>query len=79
MIRYLAVVRLLRNKGYIDAYLAKGEGQPGTFPLVWPFRIDYIFVPQIMQPYLASCQVLASKLIDQASDHRPLLATFDWR
>jgi len=72
------VVRMLRNKGYVDAYMTAGEGKGGTFPLGWPFRIDYIFVPQIMQPYLLSCQVLNSKLIEQASDHRPLMATFDW-
>ncbi len=72
------VVRTLRNKGYVDAYMAAGAGEAGTFPLLWPFRIDYIFVPQIMQPHLQSCQVQTGKLIEQASDHRPLMATFDW-
>jgi endonuclease/exonuclease/phosphatase family metal-dependent hydrolase len=72
------VVRTLRNKGYVDAYMTAGKGESGTFPLVWSFRIDYIFVPQIMQPYLVSCQALTSRLIEQASDHRPLMANFDW-
>ncbi len=71
------VVRMLRNKGYVDAYMAAGEGEAGTFPMLWPFRIDYIFVPQIMQPSLLSCRVLTGKLIEQASDHRPLMAVFD--
>jgi endonuclease/exonuclease/phosphatase family metal-dependent hydrolase len=69
---------MLRNKGYVDAYMTAGEGEAGTFPMGWPFRIDYIFVPQVMQRYLVSCQVLTGKLIEQASDHRPLMATFDW-
>lgn len=72
------VVRMLRNKGYLDAYMTAGEGEPGTFPLGWSFRIDYIFVPQVMQPFLQTCQVLTGKLIEQASDHRPLMASFDW-
>jgi endonuclease/exonuclease/phosphatase family metal-dependent hydrolase len=72
------VVRMLRNKGYVDAYMAAGAGEAGTFPMLWPFRIDYIFVPQIMQPHLQSCQVRTGKLIEQASDHRPLMATFGW-
>ncbi len=72
------VVRMLRNNGYVDAYMAAGEGEAGTFPLLWPFRIDYIFVPQILQPQLQSCCVLTGKLIEQASDHRPLMATFAW-
>ncbi len=72
------VIRMLRNKGYVDAYLEAGAGEAGTFSLVWPFRIDYIFVPQIMQPSLLSCQVLTGKLIEQASDHRPLMARFAW-
>jgi endonuclease/exonuclease/phosphatase family metal-dependent hydrolase len=72
------VVRMLRNKGYVDAYMAAGEGEGGTFPMLWPFRIDYIFVPQIIQPSLMSCRVLTGKLIEQASDHRPLMAIFDW-
>jgi endonuclease/exonuclease/phosphatase family metal-dependent hydrolase len=72
------VVRMLRNKGYVDAYMAAGEGEAGTFPMLWPFRIDYIFVPQIIQPSLVSCRVLTGKLIEQASDHRPLMAVFDW-
>lgn len=72
------VIRMLRNKGYVDAFMAAGAGDAGTFHLLWPFRIDYVFVPQIMQPHLLSCQALTSKLIEQASDHRPLMATFDW-
>ncbi len=72
------VVRMLRNKGYVDAYMTAGAGEAGTFPMLWPFRIDYIFVPQIMQPHLQSCQVRTGKLIEQASDHRPLMATFGW-
>lgn len=72
------VIRTLRHQGYVDAFMAAGEGESGTFPLIWPFRIDYIFVPEIMQPHLLACQALTSKLIEQASDHRPLMATFDW-
>ncbi len=72
------VVRMLRNKGYVDAYMTAGEGEPGTFPMGWAFRIDYIFVPQVMQPFLQTCRALTGKLIEQASDHRPLMATFDW-
>ncbi len=72
------VVRMLRSRGYVDAYMAAGEGEAGTFPLFWPFRIDYIFVPQIMQPHLLRCQVVTGKLVEQASDHRPLMATFNW-
>jgi len=72
------VIRMLRNKGYVDAFMEAGEGEAGTFQMLLPFRIDYIFVPQIMQPYLLSCQALTSRLIEQASDHRPLMATFNW-
>ncbi len=72
------VVRLLRSSGYVDAYMKVGEGDHATFRYLWPFRIDYIFVPTIMVPYLISCRTLDSSLVDQASDHRPLLAEFAW-
>lgn len=72
------VVRLLRRNGYVDAYMKAGEGNHATFQYLWPFRIDYIFVPAVMVPYLVSCRTLDSHLIEQASDHSPLLAEFDW-
>ena len=72
------VVRLLRSKGYVDAYMKAGEGDHATFRYLWPFRIDYVFVPAVMAPYLVSCRTLDSHLIDQASDHSPLLAEFNW-
>ena len=72
------VVRMLKSGGYVDAFMAAGEGDHRTFPAVISFRIDYIFVPAIMQPYLTGCRVVNGALVDQASDHRPLMAEFDW-
>lgn len=72
------VVRLLRKNGYVDAYMKVGQGDHATFRYLWPFRIDYIFVPAVMVPYLVACRTLDGSLIDQASDHRPLMAEFSW-
>ncbi len=72
------VVRMMRGGGYVDAFMAAGEGNHATFAAVVPFRIDYIFVPAAMQPFLTACRVINGPLVDQASDHRPLLAEFDW-
>lgn len=72
------VIRMLKNEGYVDAYMTAGEGEATTFMFYYPFRIDYIFVPQVMAPHLLACRALHSRLIEHASDHRPLLAEFDW-
>jgi endonuclease/exonuclease/phosphatase family metal-dependent hydrolase len=72
------VVRMLRKNGYVDAYMKVGEGDHATFRYLWPFRIDYIFVPSVMVPFLVSCRTLDGHLVEQASDHRPLMAEFAW-
>ena len=75
---YAACRSFLRSNGCVDTYMKAGEGDHATFQYLWPFRIDYIFVPAVMVPYLVSCRTLDSHLIEQASDHSPLLAEFDW-
>lgn len=72
------VVRLLRSKGYVDAYMQAGKGDHATFRYLWPFRIDYVFVPLVMVPHLTSCRTVDSHLVKQASDHSPLVAEFEW-
>ncbi|MEA3336077.1 MAG: endonuclease/exonuclease/phosphatase family protein [Chloroflexota bacterium] len=72
------LIRVLRREGYVDAFLAAGRGDASTFYYGWPFRIDYIFVPQPIAGKLVSCRTLSGPLVDLASDHRPLLAEFDW-
>ena len=72
------VVRRLRNHGYVDAYMQAGRGEPSTFRYVWPVRIDYIFVPQMLSKRLVTCRALDGQLVEQASDHRPLLAELSW-
>lgn len=73
------VVRLLRNRGYIDAFAAAGHGTPVTFNHRLPlFRIDYIFVPDLLAKHLVSCRTMAGGLVESASDHRPVLAELDW-
>jgi endonuclease/exonuclease/phosphatase family metal-dependent hydrolase len=73
------VVRLLRGQGYVDAFVAAGNGEASTFHYLWPLRIDYIFVPEILSRHLVACRALQSSLVEQASDHRPVLAELNWR
>lgn len=74
------VVRRLRNEGYVDAFVAAGDGLPVTFRYVLPlFRIDYIFVPQRLSERLVSCRTLHGGATEIASDHRPVLAELDWQ
>ena len=72
------VVRMLKGNGYVDAFMTAGLGNHATFPMTFPLRIDFIFVPEVLKPKLTSCQVVNGPLVDKASDHRPLMAEFDW-
>jgi endonuclease/exonuclease/phosphatase family metal-dependent hydrolase len=74
------VVRWLRNQGYVDAFALVGEGLPATLKYRVPFfRVDYIFVPETMSQHLVSSRTLRGGLIEIASDHRPVLAEFNWQ
>lgn len=72
------VVRWLRSEGYLDAFSLVGKGPAETFRYILSrWRIDYIFVPVQLSHRLVSCRTLQGGLIEQASDHRPVLAELD--
>jgi len=72
-----AVPRIL-EAGYVDAWAAAGsDGSGATWPASSPqVRIDYLFVPPVLQKRLLACRVPNSQKTRTASDHQPVLAEF---
>ncbi len=78
-----AVIRRVLRTGYVDCYAAahpdprrRGFTCPSTAPAG---RIDYIFADPETAVHLRECEILSDAPglpIQQASDHRPVLATF---
>ncbi|MCC7353907.1 MAG: endonuclease/exonuclease/phosphatase family protein [Anaerolineae bacterium] len=75
----LPVIRRLRAAGYVDAFATVGRGRAATCPARAPFlRLDYLFVARRWAGRLRSCQALDGDLAGWASDHRPVVASWDW-
>ena len=73
------VIRRLRTAGYADAFATVGRGPGATFPARTPFlRLDYLFVANRWANGLRACQPLDGDLVHWASDHRPVLASWEW-
>jgi endonuclease/exonuclease/phosphatase family metal-dependent hydrolase len=73
-------IKILLDKGYLDAYRSLHPLEPGfTFPVWDPHvRLDYAFVPAAWSPRLQTCQVVHDHAaLAEASDHLPLLAELD--
>jgi len=72
-------IQIVLDAGYTDAYRALHPGDAGlTFPTWQPHvRLDYLFVPSIHTPRVRSCEVVATELVREASDHFPLLSVID--
>jgi endonuclease/exonuclease/phosphatase family metal-dependent hydrolase len=73
------VIRRLRRAGYVDAFVRAGEGRGATFPARAPIlRLDYLFVAGRWADGLRSCHSLDGDLVGIASDHRPVVAAWEW-
>ena len=74
----LRVVPRILAEGYADAWVEAGSDSDGaTWPATLPqVRIDYIFVPPLLQNRLIACQVPQSEITRAASDHLPVLVEF---
>jgi exodeoxyribonuclease-3 len=72
-------IQIILDNGYVDAYRAFHPGAPGfTFPTWDPHaRLDYFFVPAAHAPRVASCEIVDVEGVRDASDHLPLLSSFD--
>lgn len=63
-----AVMEMVRDGGWNDAWSGCGAGDGGTYPAAAPTkRIDYLVLPEVLR--CDSAEVIDS----QASDHRPVL------
>ncbi|MEX1021142.1 MAG: endonuclease/exonuclease/phosphatase family protein [Litorilinea sp.] len=73
------VVAQMEKAGYIDTYAHVGRpGQQSFIPATDPpIRIDYIFASAPLLPALVDCTIVVEPPDSEASDHRPVLATFD--
>ena len=74
-----AIAALLSN-GYTDCYRVMHRQRSGyTLPSDRPnARLDYLFVNRVLAPTLRHCEVITHpEAIRMASDHLPVVATFD--
>jgi endonuclease/exonuclease/phosphatase family metal-dependent hydrolase len=74
-------IQLMLDQGYLDGYRRLHPDVKGyTFP-TWDrrVRLDYVFVPNVFEPRLVSCDVITEpeELIKSASDHCPLVAELE--
>jgi endonuclease/exonuclease/phosphatase family metal-dependent hydrolase len=78
--------RIERDLGLVACWQAAHPGQPLARTLRWrhradslPYHCDGLFVPVGWLPALRDCSILTGDPWDGASDHHPVVATFDWR
>jgi exodeoxyribonuclease-3 len=74
-------IQTVIDAGYCDAFRILHPDDPGmTMPSWHPHvRLDYVFVPQAFGERLVSCEVVRGGAADNASDHLPVVADFDFR
>jgi endonuclease/exonuclease/phosphatase family metal-dependent hydrolase len=75
-------LRVVLDAGYTDCYRYLYSGtryQDGyTLPAVQPnVRLDYQFASPTLLPHLRSCEVITEPDAGHASDHLPVLATYE--
>ncbi len=74
----LRVVASLEKAGYTDAYRHCGGAPRKTYiPAERPVCIDYVWVSQPLVETLQSCTIVEEPPGQEASDHRPVVATFE--
>ena len=74
----LRVVAAMEKAGYIDAYRQAGNPPQNSYiPAEWPVRIDYIWLSEPLVSALQSCTIVEEPPGQEASDHRPVMATFN--
>lgn len=77
---YHDAIARLQAEGYIDCFRALHLSEPGfTLPTGSPHvRLDYIFADPLLAKSLKDCTIVTSPAeAVYASDHYPLIATFD--
>jgi endonuclease/exonuclease/phosphatase family metal-dependent hydrolase len=75
-----ATIQLMLDAGYRDGFRTVHPLKTGyTFPTWDPhLRLDYVFLPHAFAHRLHGCEVITQPgIVDQASDHFPLLAHID--
>ena len=73
-------IQALLSAGLIDAFRFRHRNETGfTYPTSMPStRFDYLFINPRMQAYLKDCwTVREPDIVDNASDHYPVVAEFD--
>lgn len=73
-------IQVVLDAGYTDGYRAHHPLERGsTFPVWDPhIRFDYVFVPKAFAGRLTACDVVtAPPVVNEASDHFPLLARLE--
>lgn len=68
----------LRAAGWTDCYRTLHDDAGYTFSANGPFcRIDYAYASPPLAAHLTGCEVVGHPLTGEASDHLPLLTTFE--
>lgn len=84
--RYLRVVAQLESAGWVDVAHALGTSDIPTVPTpaysdaeFATMRCDYLLASRALANSARTCRVIRTATTDMASDHYPVLATFDLR
>ena len=70
------VIGAILDAGFVDSYrlIHPYEGQQESTLLARAgWRVDYIFVNSLLQPYVSSSYILDNEAVRKASDHRPVV------
>lgn len=69
------VLPLLRQRGYVDAWIQAGHGPAATYETPDArFRVDYMLLSAALAPHLVACRRIDAAPAGLASDHYPVLA-----
>jgi endonuclease/exonuclease/phosphatase family metal-dependent hydrolase len=77
---YRDVIQKMQTEAYVDCFRALHPYENGfTLPTGMPHvRLDYLFANEEAAKFLVDCSVVTSHETVFASDHYPLVATFDF-
>lgn len=76
------VIGAIQSAGLVDSYrlIHPYEGTPvSTLLNRTSSRVDYVFVSPDLTPFVSDSSIVDNHIVQQASDHRPVVTEFTWR
>ena len=70
------VIGAVLDAGFVDTYRLihpYGGQQESTLLARAGWRVDYIFVNSLLEPYVSSSYIVDNEAVRKASDHRPVV------